>query len=416
MLVDSKQKNILCLILYVLIFAFTSAPVFCGYVMEGGDSAVWLGRIREFRESFTGGAVSWFPTPELVIAYNSQSMSFDNGIWLLPAVALQILGVGEQMSYCILTGMIGIATLGAAYWMMKAFFDSRATVLFGTLFYMSCPYRIYICYDKADLGQSIVWALMPLLVSGLARLRPGRGRKALYGCVAAVAYAGIWYADARWGVVIGGCAVLYLIFWERKYVGLLFLAAGAVLSVPVIVYLTRYVIKGGMQVWDLPLGSIMGKGYTLSHFMTNWTYCPDMPGLGIALAAAFFLLIWLYWSGYGGKMQKAIKGLLISAGALSVMSMKFFPWDYVQRVGIPFLRFVGLLETPGVFWMLANMVFTIPAAWTIGELRKKEESLWQWVVPAMLLTIALATALYLCNSLTYTRLPLGQMPVSGLAY
>ncbi len=413
---DRKQKKTLCLILYILIFAVTSAPVFCGYVMDGGDSVMWLHRIREFRESLAGGTVLWFPTPESVTAFNSQSMSFDSGIWLLPAVALQMLGVGEQMSYCILTGLIGIATLGAAYWMMKAFFDNRVTVLFGVLFYMSCPYRIYICYDRADLGQSIVWALMPLLVGGLARLRADWGSKVLYGFAAAASYAGIWYADARWGVIIGGCTVLYLILWERKPVGLVFMAAGAALSMPAIIYLARYTIKGGMEVWDLPSGSIMGRGYTLGHFFTNWTYRPDMPGLGIALAAAFLLLIWLYWAGYGVKMQKAVKGLLISAGVMTIMSLKFFPWDYVQRIGGPFLRFVGILETPGVFWMLANMAFTIPAAWSIGEIRKKEEPLWQWAVPAMLMLIALATALYLCNSLTYMRLPLGQFPVDDLAY
>lgn len=413
---DRKQKRTLYLILYILIFAITSAPVFCGYVMEGGDGAMWLGRMRELRESLTGGAVLWFPTPELVTAFSSQSMSFDNGLWLFSVALLQMLGVGEQMAYCIFTGLIGIATLGAAYWMMRAFFENRATALFGVLFYMSCPYRIYICFDKADLGQSLVWALMPLLVGGLARLCQGRGREVSCGCVAAAAYAGIWYADARWGVIIGGCAALYLIFWARKPVGLLFLAGGAVLSMPVILYLARYLIKGGMEVWDLPLDCIMANGYTVGYFMTNWAYRPDMPGLGMALAAAFLLLIWLYWSGYGGKMQKAVKGLLLSAGVLTVMSLKIFPWDFVQRVGAPFLRFVGLLETPGVFWMLANMVLTVPAAWTMGEIRKKQGNLWQWAVPAMLLLIALATALYLCNSLTYTRLPLGQSPICAPVY
>lgn len=150
--------------------------------------------------------------------------------------------------------------------------------------------------------------------------------------------------------------------------------------------------------------------------MTNWTYLPDMPGLGMALAGAFLLMLWLYWSGYGPKMHKTIKGLLTVTGLLTLVSLKYFPWDYVQRLGMPFLRFVGLLETPGVFWMLANILFTIPATWTIGELRKKQDVLWRWVIPVIFLIIAMATALYLCNSLTYMRLPLGQQPVSGLIY
>lgn len=402
--------------LYILIFVFTSAPVFCGYVMEGGDGVIWLSRIREMRESLTGGAVLWFPSPALITAFDSQSVAFDSGIWLLPAIALQMLGVGEQMSYCIFTGMIGIATMGTTYFMMRAFFENKVTVLYGVLFYMSCPYRIYICFDKADLGQSLVWTLMPLLVGGLVRLRLGRGRKVVWGCISTLAYAGIWYADARWGVIIGGCVGVYLMLWERWFASLFLLAVGAVLSMPVIIYLARYLVKGGMQVWNLPLGSIMGKGYTIGFFMTNWTYRPDMPGLGMALAGAFLLMLWLYWSGYGPKMHKTIKGLLTVTGLLTLVSLKYFPWDYVQRLGMPFLRFVGLLEMPGVFWMLANILFTIPATWTIGELRKKQDVLWRWVIPVIFLIIAMATALYLCNSLTYMRLPLGQQPVSGLIY
>lgn len=142
----------------------------------------------------------------------------------------------------------------------------------------------------------------------------------------------------------------------------------------------------------------------------------SMPGLGMALAGAFLLMIWLYWCGYGPKMHKTIKGMLTVTGLLTLVSLKYFPWDFVQRLGAPFLRFVGLLETPGVFWMLANILFTIPAAWTIGELRKKQDVLWRWVIPAIFLIAALATALYLCNGLTYTRLSLGQQSVSELVY
>ena len=104
------------------------------------------------------------------------------------------------------------------------------------------------------------------------------------------------------------------------------------------------------------------------------------------------------------------------AGGLTIASLKYFPWDYVQRLGMPFLRFVGLLETPGLFWGLCNMLLVIPAAWAVGEVRKKQGYLWQWVIPILLMAAALATALYMCNSLTYVRPPLGQEVTSTVAY
>lgn len=411
---NKKQRAVLCGMIYILIFAFTSAPVFCGYVMEGGDAIMWIARIREIRESLAGGTALWYPSPELVTLYGAQAAAFDHGIWLFPVAGMQALGLGEQLAYCLFMGGIGIGTMAAVHWMMGSFSKDTTVTVYGVLFYMSCPAHIYICFDKADMGQALVWALTPLLIGGLARMR--RGRDMLYGCVAALAYAGIWYADGRWGVILGAGAALYLLLWKRRPSGLLSLAAGGVLSAPAVIYLMRYLIKGGMQVWDLPLGSIVRNGYAPGLFLTSWAYRSDMPGLGMALTGSLVLLIWMYWIGHNGKTERHVKGLLVSAGLLTLASLKYFPWDYVQRLGTPFLRFVGLLETPGLFWCLANMLFTIPAAWAVGQARKKQEELWKWVVPAILMIAALAAALYLCNSLTYVRLPLGQQPVSELIY
>lgn len=413
---DKRREKALCVMIYILVFAFTSAPIFCGYVMEGGDAVMWLYRIREVKDSLVGGTVLWFPSPELVKAHGGQSAAFDCGIWLLPAAGLQMLGVEEQMAYCLFMGMIGIGTIAAAYWMMRSFFKETAVILCGVLFYMSSPQRIYICFDKADMGQALVWALVPLLIGGLARRYQNRRLDAMRQCISVLAYAGIWYADARWGVIIGGCAMLYLLLWKRRPGGLLLLAAGGGLSLPVVIYLARYLVKDGMQVWNLPLGSIMGGGYTIGLFMTSWAYRPELPGLGMGLAGALLLLAWLYWDGKGVKMDKSVKGLLVAVGFLALLSLKYFPWDYVQRLGMPFLRFVGLLETSGIFWGLGAMLLAVPAAWAVGEVRKRQDALWRWVIPAILMIAALATALYLCNSLTYVRLPLGRQPVSEVRY
>lgn len=396
-----------CMMGYILIFLLTSAPVFCGYVMVGGDAVLWLERIGEVKQSLAEGRLSWFPSPELVASYDSGAMAFDSGIWLLPVAGMQLLGMGEQMAYCLFMGLVGLGTLVSARWMMNAFSEKAMVVLFGTLLYMSCPYHIYICYDKADVGQALVWALGPTFIGGMARLHRSRGRSVAAWCASVLAYAGIWYADARWGIIAGVCMALYLLLWKRYLWGILSLAAGGALAMPVVIYLTRYLAKGGMQVWNLPMGSIMDGGYSPGLLMTTWTYRPDLPGIGMGLMGGLLLMAWLYWRGYQGRMNHSVKGLLILAGALTGASLKIFPWDYMQRLGMPFLRFVGLLETAGIFWGCANMLLVIPTALAVGELRKKQGYLWQWMIPLILMSAALATSLYMCNSLTYVRPPLG---------
>lgn len=413
---NKKQQNMICVVSYILIFVLTSTPVFCGYVMEGGDAILWLERLREVRQNLTEGRLSLFPSPELITTYAGGAAAFDSGIWLLPMIGMQLLGIGEQMSYCLFMGLVGVGTMVSVRWMMRAFSDKTAVVLFGILFYMSCPCHIYICYDKADIGQAIVWALGPAFIGGIAHLRRSRGRSVAAWFLPALAYAGIWYADARWGVIAGVCMTLYLLLWKRWLWGVLPMAAGGVLAMPSVIYLARYLVKGGMQVWNLPIGSIMRNGYMIRHFLTIWAYRPDLPGMGMGLIGGMLLLAWLYFRGYRGKMDSSVKGVLLMAGGLAVVSLSIFPWDYVQRLGMPFLRFVGLLKTSGIFWVCANMLLVVPAAWAVGEVRKKQGELWQWVIPILLMSAALATALFMCNSLTYVRPPVGQEPLNIVNY
>ncbi len=417
---DKKQKFRISALIYGLIFLITSAPVFCGYIPEGGDMALWMGRIQEIEQSLAQGSMSWFPTPAWTAAWGGGAEAFDCGIWLLPLAAAWLLGMGEQIAYCLFMGLVQLGTMAAARWVMGGFSEKTAVVLWGTLFYMGCPCHIYVCFDKADLGQALVWALVPGFIGGMARLCRSRGRNRAARCVSAAFYAGIWYADARWGVIVGGCAVLYLLLWERRGRSflsvMLSMAAGGALAMPSVLYLTRYLIKGGMQVWNLPLGCIMENGYAPGLFLTTWVYRPDLPGMGIGYMGGILLLAWLCFRGEGGKMDGSVKRVLLLSGILTAASLQYFPWDLVQRLGAPFLRFVGLLETPGIFWGAANMLLAVPAGWAVGELRKKKDCLRQWVLPLLLLCAVLATALYMCNTLTYVRPPLGRDIVSPVVY
>ncbi|MBD5527057.1 MAG: hypothetical protein HDR02_01410 [Lachnospiraceae bacterium] len=405
---EQRRKFAIHMVFYVLIFVFTSAPVFYGYVIEGGDAALWLDRIREIKTGLLQGDIPWFPSAQMVMFYDGGAMAFDSALWLLIPAVFQLLGIGEQLAWCLFMGLVQLGTLGAAVWMARAFFRETETVLLSALFYMSCPCHLYVCYDRANLGMALVWMLCPVFIGGLVRLCNSGVKNVAIWCVTSLAYGGIWYADARFALLSGATAACSVLLWKRRIWCVLPMAAGGILGMPAVIYLVRYLIKGGMQVWNLPMGSIMKGGYAPGQYLTAWVYQPDHPGLGLGLIGAFLLLAWLRFSGDGDRLPKSVKGMLVTAGILTVLSLKYVPWDFMQRLGMPFLRYFGLLETAGVFWGCANMLLGIPAAWAVSEQRRKREEGWQQIVPLVIVLCALAAALHMCNTLIYLRPPMGQ--------
>lgn len=108
------------------------------------------------------------------------------------------------------------------------------------------------------------------------------------------------------------------------------------------------------------------------QYLTAGMYRPDQPGLGLFLMGALLLLAWRRFSGDGGRLPSYVSGALAVAGILTVCSLRYFPWDWLQRLGLPFLRYIGLLESAGLFWRGANMLLWVPAAWAVAKLCKKD--------------------------------------------
>ena len=413
---ESKNKRKLEILLYIVIFCVTSAPVFCGYVMDGGEAVMWLGRIQEIRNHLILGDFIWFPSAELIVEYSCQAQSFDSALWLLIPAGMQMLGIGEQMAWCLFMGLLSVISMLAVYFMMNVWSSDHEMCFWGVLFYMCNPYRIYIFFDRADVGQAIVWALWPLLTGGLLLVYQTHEKSLKGWIIAILAYGGIWYADARMGVVMGACLAVYLLLTKRLWQGLIVLISGMIIAFPSVIYLAGYMIKGGMESWNLPLNSIMGAGYSFGEYLMCWTYQPDHPGLGLGLLAAMLCLIWMLWMRETEDMPGLVRNVLIMSAVLVVLSSRWTIWDFVQRVGTPFLRFVGLLESPGIFWECAQYILMIPAAWTLKQTRKKDSLFLRCGLPIIIIFMSLATALYMCNTLTYLREPLGVEVVSTVNY
>lgn len=276
--------------------------------------------------------------------------------------------------------------------------------MFGVLLYMTCPYRIYVCYDLADLGQAAAWMVMPLYVWGLLGMWEEK-RRIQSAVIAAIALAGIGYASSVMLPVAAACTVVVCIF-KKKLSLLIPVAAGIILCIPGLLPLVRYVFQGRSGTLVMPLQSIMEQGYSLPNVFTFFVYAEGKPGLGLGLLMSLLILVWLYF--VRGNFKLPRKSLLAAVFALLFLlcSLKAFPWDIAQRVGPWMLRMVPLFGSPALFFGFASFAACIPCAYAVQEINQDKNKTVGMAIPVIIFTAALAICVYMCKELTYSRLPL----------
>ena len=144
---DDKQT--VYWVLCVLASAVALFPLGCDYIMEGGIVAEWLARVAEMAEGFRRGEFCLFPSLEARMAS----------------------GIAENVQ---------IGTFLAALLCFKRVLGQERvgmSVCIGVVLYMTNPYRIYICYDVANLSQATAWMLLPIYVWAVYGLFVSGGRR-----------------------------------------------------------------------------------------------------------------------------------------------------------------------------------------------------------------------------------------------
>ena len=98
-MMDWKKETTVSRMLYVVIFMVSSLPLACGYIMQGGEIALWIARIEEVKEHLQAGRILWFPSAQLTVTYRGQFSAFYSNVWLLFPAFLRVLGVSVIVVY-----------------------------------------------------------------------------------------------------------------------------------------------------------------------------------------------------------------------------------------------------------------------------------------------------------------------------
>ncbi len=401
---DSKELTIFRKIAYAVVLLVASLPLVCAYVMEGGDVLIWLSRIEEIKNGFQSGTVVFYPSAEQATMFANRTSALDTNLWLMFPALLRVSGLDISTVYRIYILLLNALAVFSAWKMFGVLFESKRNVFVGVLLYMTCPYRVYICYDKADFGLIAAWAVLPLLLWGLLVIAQGTAKWQHYS-ISALAFAGIGYADSNIFVLMLGVALLMLLYY-RKWKMCIPMICGGIIYLPGAIYLVRYLLKGGMEVWNLPLQSIAGNGYRFGQFFMSWKYLDNFPGLGLGLLGSLFVLGWLAFAEGNLKIMKKYGVFVIIAAIFWIMSTPIFVWDMAQRVCAPLQRWIALMETPGICFGFVSMAASVLGACGMEAATKQKALFVRVGVPVIVILAALGNCIYLCNMLTYNRMPM----------
>lgn len=392
--------------LYGMTVVIASFPIACHYIMAGGRVTEWIARVNELAVGLHNGEIYFFPRMEMIAETGAWENSVNSNFWLfLPGILVWMIG-NVVFAYRIYMLLIQSGTLLASLLFFREIFseeESRLPVFFGTLLYMTCPYRIFICYDLADLVQAAAWMLLPLYTWAVFRAFAEKGTwKQII--LAGVILAGVGYADIVFFITFFGVTLLLSVF-TKNFRGLPCLIVGVILGFPGLFRLIIYIFGKGFHELDSILQSIMQKGYHPGQFFSSYYWRDNHPGMGLGMLICLLVVWWMRFvkgEKRGDKKSRLFSGMSVF---LIVLSMAYFPWDFVQRVGNWSLRLVSLIDTPAVFWGMAYFGLCVPAAEGMYRLEKTDNKILSFAVPLIVLLACVWVCIYQCNMLTYTRPP-----------
>ncbi len=397
-----SNHGILC-ILTTIVALF---PVSCNYIMTGGIVQEWIFRVEELAGGLQKGCFYLYPNLNVLSMTGIYENAMNSNFWFLVPGFLYGLTKNIVLSYRLYMLAVQIITfLTASLFFLHLFGqDGRLAACMGIVLYMTNPYRIYVCYDHANLSQATAWMLLPLYAWAMYTLTaPGKKVGKLLVAGASLAFLG--YADVIFFLTAAGITLLVAII-SRRGSFCFAVMSGGILFFPGLYRLCRYLFTEDFIEWNIPLQMIMGKGYRFGQFFSSYAFRDGKPGMGLGMMICLLAAVWMRFVYREGEKDKGKRGFLYIALFLSVLSLSSFPWDVLQRLGNWAVRLISLINTPSVLWGMAIAAFCIPAAAGMERLFKGKDRTAAIVTLAAAVLLCVGICVYQCNMLTYTRLPL----------
>ena len=280
-----------------------------------------------------------------------------------------------------------VITFGTAWSMFHCIFKRKKKdwiSLAGALVYLLLPYHVYTVIQSGDRLQTLIWMLVPILTASLVKMldtekmfwKTGYGLTAVLSLGISGRLDGVAALTLLFLICVGGICRRQ---WQYPVIGIL----GMALAYPTYMTWKHWLFGGDFAESGLEYTSIMEQGYSIGGLFSTYFYRNGNPGMGILLLGILLFLLY----------QSFVKGIKIcgrndhiwlgAAALLTVMSLRYFPWDFVQRLGSWSLGLVTLIRTPAVFFGYAQIllcVWRIEKCGAVLQLTDRTARMWEGTV------------------------------------
>lgn len=403
---DEKNKIYLYRVLCILTLAAVLLPASCNYIMSGGIIEEWITRIEEIAMRMQNGYLYLYPSAETLAVSSDWGNAINSNLWFFLPGFLYRISWNIVLAYRLFMLALQIGTLLFSILLFQSLFEgeeSKLPVFYGILLYMTCPYRIYVCYDLADLSQAAVWMLLPLYAWAAVGILKDRN-KLRSMALAALALAGIGYANVLFSLIVMVITLMAGLLTRSSRM-LLSSVGATLIFLPGLYRLIQYLFLGYFQEWDPPVQSIMANGYRFGEYFSSYTWREGRPGMGMGMLLCLLAGLWLGFVKREREENKVFSFFRGISALLIAMSFCRFPWDMVQRLGSGALKLISLIGTPALFGGMAYGGLCVVSASAINRVSKQENRKIAFAVPVMVLLACLGLCIYQCNMLTYNRYP-----------
>lgn len=236
--------------------------------------------------------------------------------------------------------------------------DKKGLLLFlaGAIVYMLTPYHVYIVTVEANKADIIVWAVFPILVAAGKCIKDEKLAVKIVSSLVVGVCLGIIGREDGFLCILIVFLLIALIIIEKDFWYVLSGILGLALACKTFLTWKHWIFDGCFAESGLEAGSIMSKGLSIGGLFSTYFYRNNRIGMGILIFLMILLTIYLAFVRRENIFLKRDKLWIIVSVLLTLCSLKYFPWDYVERFGTPFLYLVSLIDSPARFLNYACMI------------------------------------------------------------